>query len=167
MSDSESTPQRRKVRIRKLRVLALLGGIGLLAGISLVFGMMMAIASDLPDIQKPTFRNSALYARDGKTQIGLLTGSESRFYLKSTEIPQVMRHALIAVEDRRFYQHEGVDLRGVGRALFQDVVQQKVVQGGSTITQQFVKNATEAQSRRTVLETVSYTHLTLPTICSV
>jgi penicillin-binding protein 1A len=150
MSDSESTSPRRKVRIRKLRVLALLGGVGLLAGISLVFGMMMAIASDLPDIQKPTFRNSELLARDGKTRIGLLTGTESRFYLKSTEIPQVMRHALIAIEDRRFYEHDGVDLRGVGRALVQDVIQRKAVQGGSTITQQFVKNALAAQNERTL-----------------
>ena len=63
-----------------------------------------------------------------------------------------MQHAIIAIEDQRFYQNDGVDLRGIGRALWQDVTTGKAVQGGSTITQQFVKNATKAQNRRTVLE---------------
>ena len=62
-----------------------------------------------------------------------------------------MKHAIIAIEDRRFYTNDGVDLRGIGRALYQDVVQQKVVQGGSTITQQLVKNALAAQDDRTRL----------------
>ena len=63
-----------------------------------------------------------------------------------------MKHAIIAIEDRRFYTNEGVDLRGIGRALYQDVVQKKVVQGGSTITQQFVKNALAAQDDRTLFQ---------------
>ena len=52
-----------------------------------------------------------------------------------------MRQAIVSVEDKRFYEHNGVDLRGIGRAVWQDVRQQSIVQGGSTITQQFVKNA--------------------------
>ena len=52
-----------------------------------------------------------------------------------------MQHAIIAIEDQRFYQNDGVDLRGIGRALWQDITSGKAVQGGSTITQQFVKNA--------------------------
>ena len=61
-----------------------------------------------------------------------------------------MKHAIIAIEDKRFYTNDGVDLRGIGRALYQDVRAQKAVQGGSTITQQFVKNALAAQDRRTL-----------------
>ena len=61
-----------------------------------------------------------------------------------------MKSAIIAIEDRRFYTNQGYDLRGIGRALWQDVVNQRAVQGGSTITQQFVKNATEAQNDRTL-----------------
>ncbi len=52
-----------------------------------------------------------------------------------------MKHAIVAVEDRRFYEHRGIDLRGMGRALWTDIASRKTVQGGSTITQQFVKNA--------------------------
>ena len=52
-----------------------------------------------------------------------------------------MTHAIVASEDKRFYEHRGVDLRGMGRALWADVSSHGAVQGGSTITQQFVKNA--------------------------
>ena len=52
-----------------------------------------------------------------------------------------MKQAIVAVEDKRFYEHNGVDLRGIFRALWQDIRSQSVVEGGSTITQQYVKNA--------------------------
>jgi penicillin-binding protein 1A len=59
---------------------------------------------------------------------------------------------VVAIEDRRFYQHEGVDYNGIARAFVQDIRQQKAAQGGSTITQQFVKNALAAQSDRSVFQ---------------
>jgi penicillin-binding protein 1A len=52
-----------------------------------------------------------------------------------------MKHAIVAVEDKRFYEHRGIDLRGMARALWTDIASHGTVQGGSTITQQFVKNA--------------------------
>jgi penicillin-binding protein 1A len=52
-----------------------------------------------------------------------------------------MKHAIVAIEDKRFYEHRGVDVRGMGRAVWADVTHHGAVQGGSTITQQFVKNA--------------------------
>jgi penicillin-binding protein 1A len=137
------------VRIKKLRVFLLLSGLGLLAAVSTVFGAMMAVASDLPSLEDPPVRNSVLVDINGR-RIGMLTGSEQRIFVRSSDIAPVMKHAIIAIEDRRFYTNEGVDIRGIGRALWQDVVQQRVVQGGSTITQQFVKNATAAQGDRTL-----------------
>jgi penicillin-binding protein 1A len=142
---------RRRVRIRKLRVLALLVGLGLLAAVSTVFGMMMAVASDLPQLEEPATHNSYLYDVHNR-RIGLLTGNTKRIFLSEDQIAPVMKHAIIAIEDRRFYTNEGVDLRGIGRALWQDVVAKQAVQGGSTITQQFVKNALAAQNRRTIFE---------------
>ena len=146
-------PPRRHVRIRKLRLFALLFGLGILATVSTVFGMMMAVASDLPNLDQPAegARNSVLLDRDGR-QIGVLTGNENRLFLREDQIAPVMKHAIIAIEDRRFYTNDGVDLRGIARALYQDIVQQKVVQGGSTITQQFVKNELAAQDERTVFQ---------------
>jgi penicillin-binding protein 1A len=143
--------RRPHLRIRKLRVVALLIGIGLLAGVSTVFGMMMAVASDLPALEEPATENSVIYDVRGR-KIGVLTGNQKRIYLEDYEIAPVMKHAIISIEDRRFYTNEGVDLRGIGRALWQDVVAQKAVQGGSTITQQFVKNALAAHDQRTILQ---------------
>ena len=144
----DGTP-RRQVRIRKLRVFALLLGLGALAAVSTVFGMMMAVASDLPQLEEPAFRNSVILDTRGK-EIGLLTGNQRQLFVSQSQIAPVMKHAIIAIEDRRFYTNEGYDLRGIGRALWQDVVKQRVVQGGSTITQQFVKNSLAAQDDRTV-----------------
>ena len=149
--DRKPKPPRRHVRIRKLRLFALLLGLGILAAVSTVFGMMMAVASDLPQLDPQASRNSVIYDANGQ-RIGLLSGSEKRIFLREDEIAPVMKHAIIAIEDRRFYTNDGVDLRGIGRALYQDIVQQRVVQGGSTITQQYVKNALAAQNDRTVFQ---------------
>ena len=70
----------------------------------------------------------------------MLRGSESRVVVPSSQISPLMKQAIVAVEDKRFYEHRGVDFRGIGRALLADVTHKGVVEGGSTITQQFVKN---------------------------
>jgi penicillin-binding protein 1A len=144
-------PPRRRVRIRKLRLLLLLAGVSVLAAVSTVFGMMMAVASDLPQLDPETAVNSVIVDKDGH-ELGYLTGNQKRLFVRESQIAPVMKHAIIAIEDRRFYTNEGVDLRGIGRALYQDIVQQKVVQGGSTITQQYVKNALAAQDERTLFQ---------------
>src|SRR5215217_2916543 len=137
------------VRIRKLRVLALLAGLGILATVSTVFGMLMAVASDLPALEEPSSQNSVLVDRRG-VRLGVLTGNQNRILLKETQIAPVMQHAIIAIEDKRFFTNDGVDLRGIGRALWQDLIAKRAVQGGSTIAQQFVKNSLAAQDRRTL-----------------
>ena len=137
------------LRIRKLRVFALLAGLGLLAIVSTVFGMMMAVASDLPELEEPSATNSVIVDRRGEP-LGRLTGNQKRILLKESQIAPVMKHAIIAIEDKRFYTNDGVDLRGIGRALYEDVVAKRAVQGGSTIAQQFVKNALAAQDQRTL-----------------
>ena len=71
----------------------------------------------------------------------MLRGDESRVLVGTEDIAPIMRQAIVSVEDQRFFEHNGVDLHGIGRALWQDVRQQGIVEGGSTITQQFVKNA--------------------------
>ena len=109
------------LRIRKLRVFALLAGLGLLAIVSTVFGMMMAVASDLPELEEPSATNSVIVDRRGE-QLGRLTGNQKRILLKESQIAPVMKHAIIAIEDKRFYTNDGVDLRGIGRALYQDLL---------------------------------------------
>ena len=142
-------------RVKKLRLALVLGGLSLLACVSTVFGMMMAVASDLPSLENTeefkTARNSVLTDVRGK-RLGILTSPENRILVRANQISPAMKHAVIAVEDRRFYEHEGVDVRGVGRAFVQDVLQRRAAQGGSTIPQQFVKNALKAQANRTVFQ---------------
>jgi len=141
----------RRLRIRKLRVLGVLFGLGILAIVSTIFGMLMAITSDLPQLEVQGGANSVIVDRNGH-KLGMLTGNEQRYFVQSDQIAPVMKQAIIAIEDRRFYTNAGVDLRGIGRALWQDVRHQQAVQGGSTITMQFVKNALAAQDDRTLFQ---------------
>ena len=142
-----------KPKIKWLRLLALLTGIGLLALVSAVFGMLMAVASDLPqiDVLDVSTRTSRIVDRNGH-DLGVLTGNQNRILVKSSDIAPVMKHAIVSIEDKRFYTNSGVDIRGIARAVYQDVVAKKAVQGGSTIAQQLVKNRLEAQNNRTIFQ---------------
>jgi penicillin-binding protein 1A len=163
MSDPErpdilvlSDPPLGRPRLKRLRLALILGGLSLLAFVSTAFGMMMAVASDLPQLEnRQEFKKAQNSVLTDVHHAYLATlADQGRIIIPADDIALVMQHAIIAIEDQRFYQNDGVDLRGIGRALWQDLTTGRTVQGGSTITQQFVKNATQAQSRRTVLEKV-------------
>jgi penicillin-binding protein 1A len=163
MSDSErpdilvlSDPPLGRPRLKRLRLALILFGLSLLALVSTAFGMMMAVASDLPQLEnRQEFKRAQNSVLTDVHHTYLATlADQGRIIIPADDIALVMQHAIIAIEDQRFYQNDGVDLRGIGRALWQDLTTGRTVQGGSTITQQFVKNATQAQSRRTVLEKV-------------
>ena len=148
-------PARVRPRVKKRRLLAIFLPLGILAIVSTLFGMMMAVASDLPDLENrkeyQDARNSVLVDSQGQT-LGVLTNNHSRVLVRYQDLSSYMINAIIAIEDRRFYENSGVDVRGIGRALVQDVLSRKAAQGGSTIAQQFVKNALRAQSDRTVFQ---------------
>jgi penicillin-binding protein 1A len=83
-------------------------------------------------------QTSFLYAADGSLITELHAG-EDRVVVKAAQIPDVMRNALISIEDQRFYEHAGIDLRALLRAAYIDATTGRIVEGGSTITQQLVK----------------------------
>ena len=143
--------KRKRFRIRKLRVLLLLFGLGVLAAVSAAFGMFMAVASDLPKLEEPAHTPSMLYDKRG-VAIGTLTANDRRIYLNENQIAPVMKQAIVAIEDRRFYTNSGVDLRGIARAAVQDVTNKRAVQGASTIPQQFVKITLAAENDRTLFQ---------------
>src|SRR4051812_48647022 len=151
----ESGPRPPRPKVKKLRLTLIVLGLGGLALVSTVFGMMMAVASDLPQLEnEPRFRharNSTLLDAHGRS-LGLVVSNQNLVLVGYDQISPAMRHAIISIEDRRFYTNSGVDIRGIARAFVQDVVHKGSVQGGSTITQQFVKNALEAQGNRTVFQ---------------
>ncbi len=154
-------PRQSKPKLKKLRLLLILVGLSVLAMVSTVFGMMMAVASDLPKLEnKAEFRaaeNSVVYSEPtskgaAPEELAQLTGNNNRILVEGTEISPNIKHAVIAIEDQRFYDHDGVDYKGITRALYQDVLARSAKQGGSTITQQFVKNALTAQNDRSVFQ---------------
>jgi penicillin-binding protein 2D len=65
---------------------------------------------------------------------------EKRYWVSIDRIPAFLQKAVVAVEDARFYEHNGIDVRGIARALVKDVVKGRMAEGGSTITQQLIKN---------------------------
>ena len=137
------TPPRRR-RVRKRRLAALVAVLFVAALLSFTFGLVRAVASEIPALDPAAQRSdvdTVVYAANGRSVLAVLRGDESRVLVKTDEIAPLMRQAIVAVEDQRFYEHDGVDVRGIARALWQDIRQQGIVEGGSTITQQFVKNA--------------------------
>ncbi len=84
-------------------------------------------------------QTSFLYAADGSL-ITRLHAGQDRILLHYAQMPESIKQAVVAVEDRRFWSHHGVDVRGVLRAAYEDAANGAPVQGGSTITQQLVKN---------------------------
>ncbi|MGB2953289.1 MAG: PBP1A family penicillin-binding protein [Gaiellaceae bacterium] len=118
--------------------------LAVLGSVSFAFGLVTAIAAEIPSLdparQQGIEVDGYIYAGDGQSVLAVLRGSQSRILLRSNQIAPVMKQAIVAIEDKRFYEHRGVDLRGIIRAVWADVTHQGAVQGGSTITQQFIKN---------------------------
>jgi penicillin-binding protein 1A len=149
----EFPPAPTKPRLKKLRFLFVLLGLGILAVISMIFGMMAAVSQDLPAIydfaRYKASKNSEILDANGEP-IGTLTSDQNKILLSSAQISPNIKNAVVSIEDARFYEHSGVDFKGIGRALIKDILSQSAAQGASTITQQFVKNALEAQGDRTL-----------------
>jgi penicillin-binding protein 1A len=135
---------RKRRRVRKLRLAALLCVLLALSLLAFTFGLVRAVASEIPSLDPAAHRSdidTVVYASNGRSVLAVLRGDESRVLVEADEIAPIMRHAIVSVEDRRFFEHNGIDIRGVARALWADIRSQAIVEGGSTITQQFVKNA--------------------------
>lgn len=86
-------------------------------------------------------QSTKIYDRTGGVLLYEIHGEERRTVVPFAEIPAAMKNATVAVEDANFYKHLGIDLRGIVRALVTDITAWNLQQGGSTITQQLVKNS--------------------------
>jgi penicillin-binding protein 1A len=140
--EKSPTPKKRR-RIRKLRLLVLTLVLFILALSSFTFGLVTAIVGEIPKLDPSRQRhevNTKIYDSTGKRILAVLRGNENRVLVEYGDIAPVMKQAIVAIEDRRYFEHRGVDMRAIARALWSDVTEKSVVQGGSTITQQFIKN---------------------------
>jgi penicillin-binding protein 1A len=140
--------------LKRLRFVSILFAVLLLGLISFVFGMFMAVTSTLPSLDNRAeynnARNSILLDDQGR-QLGVLS-RQNQILLTPEQIPAIVKDAVISIEDKRFRENSGIDIRGIARAFFQDVLHKGTIQGASTIEQQFVKNALQAQTHRTLFE---------------
>jgi penicillin-binding protein 1A len=137
--------RRRRERARHRRKLALLAsfivvGLGLVAAAGITGAATVGPRCDLDRLRPVEIgQNSFVYAADGSL-LGSIPAEKNRQPVALNRISKWMRLATIAIEDRRFYDHSGIDLEGIARALAADVQAGRVVEGGSTITQQLVRN---------------------------
>jgi penicillin-binding protein 1A len=110
------------------------------AGVVLAIGLVSCGLPRLQDYpERPLAQTSFLYASDGSL-ITSLHAVEDRVVLTAGQMTPAIRQAAVAIEDRRFYEHHGVDPEAILRAAVNDLRSGQVVEGGSTITQQLVKN---------------------------
>ncbi len=136
--------QRRRGGIGAKLLLALVVVL-LLAGVAAigVTSWVLGVAADAPPLSscRPVDRggNSTIYAADG-SRLGVIDSSEARSPVSIERIPRSLQLATVAIEDQRFYQHAGVDEEGILRAAVADLEAGEAVEGGSTITQQLVRN---------------------------
>jgi penicillin-binding protein 1A len=155
------SPAASKPRLKRLRFLAILFSLLLLGLVSFVFGIFVSVASDLPSLTRfSQFKEeqSSVLTDDLGHPIGVLS-QQNRVIVTPAEIPRIVKEAVISIEDKRFYGNSGIDIRGIARAFVADIRHKGNVQGASTIEQQFIKNALQAQSHRTIFEKLRETAL--------
>lgn len=131
----------RRPLYRRRRFWLGLGMVGVLGGIGYGTYQLWLIEKSLPDV-----RDIADFERDGTVtlkatngDILMQTGPATREKLQLSQMPPELVKAFIAIEDRRFYQHRGVDYQGIFRAVVSNILERELVQGGSTITQQLAR----------------------------
>jgi len=137
---------RRKQRVSRRRRVGLLGTTAIVAfGIFLAtvgFGGALAFTSscDLSALQPVAIgQNTFIYAAD-RSLLGVIPAEKNRTPVPWRRISKWMPRATVAIEDKRFWKHGGIDPEGIARAVVEDIRAGEAVQGGSTITQQLVRN---------------------------
>ncbi len=130
--------------LKKLFFLSLaIGTCGCLAAAAAFYSLVVVHPGDeikLENIKKILSKESDVFYSDGVTKLGVFFDSAHRQYVNYEQIPQAFVYALVAAEDNRFFSHVGFDVVGIGRALLKNIQAGKVVQGGSSLTQQTAKN---------------------------
>ncbi|TVR70026.1 MAG: PBP1A family penicillin-binding protein, partial [Spirochaetaceae bacterium] len=140
------TMQVRSPKRKRHRRLLVLGVVAVVV-LSQLLAFILTIMSAAPavDSEYEALQRTVIHARDGEVLAGIYR--EDRSYLPIEEIPALVREAFIAVEDRNFYRHHGVDPIGIMRALYANLRHREIVEGGSTITQQLARNLHLDRSR--------------------
>ena len=141
---SSGTVMRRKVKSLTLLIILLVLVLGLSYGGYRGYQYVERMISEAPDIDKidatPSGYMSTVLDADGNVTAQLVGTGSNRVYVSLDEIPKELQYAFVAIEDERFYDHNGIDLRGIVRAVAKGVTTGHFSEGASTITQQLLKN---------------------------
>ncbi|HOO80466.1 MAG TPA: biosynthetic peptidoglycan transglycosylase, partial [Lachnospiraceae bacterium] len=113
-------------------------------GLCLGIGMFQGILNTAPDISTidvtPSGFATVVYDCEGHEMTKLVAADSNRTYVTMDKIPQDLADAFVAIEDERFYEHNGIDIKGIIRAFSLGIKEREFSQGASTITQQLIKN---------------------------
>lgn len=142
---SKSTMQKRRIGVRLFKAVLLCLLVVFIIGCIGGVWFVTKIIDDAPQITassvKPSGYITSVYADDGVTKTEEFLGSGgNRIYKKLDEIPKNLQNAFIAIEDSRFYTHNGIDMKGIFRAAMTGITNGHFSEGASTITQQLIKN---------------------------
>lgn len=134
--------------MRRLVRLGVLCGGGALLGMG---GYALWVARDLPSPEtfgeRQVIESTKIYDRTGEVLLYEIHGEERRTLIPENQIPETIKHAVVVVEDERFYSHPGVDVRGIARSIYANITNRRIAQGGSTITQQLIRNTLITRER--------------------
>ena len=134
--------KRKKNRIYKriFQVFLFLVSVATLSAAGFVFWAVVTSPQlDLKKVAPQRYRTTMLDA-DGNVMRYLAGEEANRVYVPLSQIPERVREAFVSIEDQRFYLHHGIDVRGIGRAIVEDIQSMSFSQGASTLTQQLIKN---------------------------
>ncbi len=124
-------------------ILTVVIGVGII-GLSLGLGVFKGIISSVPDISNisvsPTGFSTFVYDNEGHETAKLVSSDSNRIPVSMDKIPENLAHAFVAIEDERFYEHNGIDIQGIMRAAVKGIRTKNFSEGASTITQQLLKN---------------------------
>jgi len=144
---SPRRPARRRYPLALALVLALVlaGFVALGVGVGVVVAVTRRNMPDITRVYTPPSEATRIYAANGELIASLFR--ENRVTVSLDRIPLQVRQAVLAIEDARFYQHRGVDLIGISRAMWHNIRSGEIVEGGSTITQQLARQLFLTQER--------------------
>lgn len=142
---SKSTMQGKRIIVRLFKAMLMCIVIVAVAGMLGGGLFIKKIIDDTPHVSasdvKPKGFTTFVYADDGSTELERFVSSGSnRVYKSIDEIPKDLQHAFVAIEDERFYKHNGIDLQGIARAAVVGITRGNFTEGASTLTQQLIKN---------------------------
>ena len=156
MSRRERQQRRRRSRGGAHRVVFSLLGLvaaAIVLGVAGVVIWVVTVANTAPELKTgqplQIGATSRVYAADG-TRLGFIQADMLRTPVSSKAIPQNVKDATVAVEDRRFFQHQGVDFEGIVRAAVNNLENRREIQGGSTLTMQLVRNLYTGERERSL-----------------